>query len=330
MRIGVLMGGPSSEREVSLKSGKAVYEALKVSGQDAVAIDIQKPDKDYVINLLLSYDIDAAFVALHGEFGEDGKLQSVLEEMRIPYTGSGPGASALAMDKMSSRKEFSAAGLAVPASSLLDRGHKKIKGLKGFPLVVKPATGGSSLGLSIADNHAQLTAAIDLAFQYDKKVIVEEYIAGREMTVGIFEDRALEPIEIRHKQRFFDYKAKYASGQTEYIVPAKLPFKTMALLKHAALKAHTVLGCSFFSRVDIILTGDNKPVVLEVNTIPGFTNTSLLPKAALEKGIPFTGLVLRICRHAFPALAQAGKASARKNAGLASRPCGQILHALSR
>jgi D-alanine-D-alanine ligase len=312
MRIGVLMGGYSSEREVSLKSGKAVYEALKVSGQDAVAVDIQKPDKDYVVDLLLSYDIDAAFVALHGEFGEDGKLQAVLEEMRIPYTGSGPKASALAMDKMSSRNEFSAAGLAVPVSCLLDRGHKKIKGLKGFPLVVKPATGGSSLGLSIADNPAQLKSAINLAFQYDKKVIIEEYVAGREITVGIFEDRPLEPIEIKPKQRFFDYKAKYAAGQTEYIVPARLPFKAMALLKQTALKAHTALGCSFFSRVDIILDADNKPVVLEVNTIPGFTATSLLPKAALERGIPFTELVARICRQAFTAPEQAGKTSAER------------------
>lgn len=312
MRIGVLMGGYSSEREVSLKSGKAVYGALKVSGQDAVAVDIQKPDKDYVINLLLSYDIGAAFVALHGEFGEDGKLQAVLEEMRIPYTGSGPKASALAMDKMSSRNEFRAAGLAVPVSCLLDKGHKKIKGLKGFPLVVKPATGGSSLGLSIADNPAQLKSAISLAFEYDKKVIVEEYIAGREITVGIFEDSPLEPIEIKPKQRFFDYKAKYASGQTEYIVPARLPFKTMALLKQSALKAHTVLGCSFFSRVDIILAADNEPVVLEVNTIPGFTATSLLPKAALERGISFTELVARICRQAFPAPEQTEKTSAER------------------
>lgn len=312
MRIGVLMGGYSSEREVSLKSGKAVYGALKVSGQDAVAVDIQKPDKDYVINLLLSYDIGAAFVALHGEFGEDGKLQAVLEEMRIPYTGSGPKASALAMDKMASRNEFRAAGLGVPVSCLLDKGHKKIKGLKGFPLVVKPATGGSSLGLSIADNPAQLKSAISLAFEYDRKVIVEEYIAGREITVGIFEDSPLEPIEIKPKQRFFDYKAKYASGQTEYIVPARLPFKTMALLKQSALKAHTVLGCSFFSRVDIILAADNEPVVLEVNTIPGFTATSLLPKAALERGISFTELVARICRQAFPAPEQTGKTSAER------------------
>ncbi|TAN60616.1 ATP-grasp domain-containing protein, partial [bacterium] len=195
---------------------------------------------------------------------------------------------------------------------LLDRGHKKIKGLKGFPLVVKPATGGSSLGLSIADNPAQLKSAINSAFQYDKKIIVEEYVAGREITVGIFEDRPLEPIEIKPKQRFFDYRAKYASGQTEYIVPARLPFKTMALLKQAALKAHAVLGCSFFSRVDIILAADNNPVVLEVNTIPGFTATSLLPKAALERGIPFTELVSRICRQAFPAKEQTERTSAER------------------
>lgn len=308
MRIGVLMGGPSSEREVSLKSGKAVCEALRGLNIEALGIDIQRQDKNYVADLVLSYDIDVAFLALHGEFGEDGRIQAILEEINIPYTGSRPRAAALAMDKLASRRLFAAAGLNVPAHCVLDKAHRKIMGLRGFPLVVKPASGGSSLGLSIADGTTQLKPAVELAFQYDKKVIVEEYITGREMTVGIFEDSPLEPIEIRPKRRFFDYKAKYEAGQTEYIVPAKLTRKITQLLKETALSAHTALGCSFFSRVDIILRSDNKPFVLELNSIPGFTNTSLLPKAALEKGIPFAQFIARICEHALLRFAPTQKA----------------------
>ncbi len=296
MRIGVLMGGASSEREISLKSGKAVCEALRSLGREAVGIDIQKPDKNYVSDLLRSYDIDVAFIALHGEFGEDGKLQAILEEMRIPYTGSGVKASALAMDKIASHKLFLGAGLNVPAYRVLE--NRKDAHLGNFPLVVKPATGGSSIGLSIVDTAKELRQALDLAFTYARRVIVEEYIKGKEITVGILEDSALEPIEIRPRSRLFDYKAKYEYGQTEYIVPAKLPVKTIALLKKTALAAHTGLGCSFFSRVDIMLDVDNRPFVLEVNTIPGFTATSLLPKAALQKGIAFPELVWRICRYA--------------------------------
>lgn len=301
MRIGVLMGGPSSEREVSLKSGRAVLEALKSLSWEAVGIDIQKADKNYVADLLLSYDIDAAFLALHGEFGEDGKLQTILEEIGIPYTGSGPRASALAMDKTQSLKLFAQAGLGIPEYCVLDKMSCRLAsvGRAGkFPLVVKPATGGSSIGLSIVDNRRELKSAVDLAFTYDKRVIIEEYIEGREMTVGILEDKPLEPIEIKPKSRFFDYKAKYEYGQTEYIVPAKLSSMTTRLLKETGLSAHTILGCSFFSRVDIMLRPDNKPFVLEVNTIPGFTATSLLPKAALQKGISFLELIARICQHA--------------------------------
>lgn len=298
IRIGVLMGGASAEREVSLKSGKAVLEALRSAGEDALAIDIKKADKNYVTDLLLSYDIGLAFLALHGSFGEDGKIQAILDQMRIPYTGSAAFASSLSMDKLSSRKIFRAAGLAVPRYFVLDRKHRRIDSSFAFPLVVKPAACGSSIGLSIIDNPKELRAAISLAFKYDRCVLVEEYIEGREMTVGIFEDKPLEAIEIRSRRRFFDYKAKYEQGQADYIVPAPVPLKTMQVLKDAALKAHTLLGCFFFSRVDIILNNKNIPYVLEVNTIPGFTATSLLPKAALYKGIPFQELVLAIAQAA--------------------------------
>ncbi len=294
VRIGVLMGGPSSEREVSLKSGHAVSSALKSRGLEVVEIDIQQADKNYVKDFLRSYDIGLAFVALHGSFGEDGKLQAILEEIGLPYTGSGPAASALALDKIASRKKFQDAGLFAPRHFILDRNHKSFKNSLGFPLVVKPVCGGSSIGLAIVDNPQELKLAIEAAFQYDRKVVVEEYLRGREMTVGILEDCALEAIEIKPKRRFFDYKAKYESGQTEYIVPAEVSQNTMQLLKDAALKAHKVLGCTFFSRVDIILSDEATPYILEINTIPGFTATSLLPKAALCKGITFPELVLKI------------------------------------
>src|SRR3989338_2019905 len=298
IRIGVLMGGTSAEREISLKSGKAVLRALRSCGQDALAIDIKKTDKNYVTDLLLSYDIGLAFLALHGSFGEDGKIQAILDQMRIPYTGSGAFASSLSMDKLSSRRIFRAAGLAVPRYFVLNRKERRIDSSFAFPLVVKPAACGSSIGLSVIDNPEEFRAAIRLAFKYDSCVLVEEYIKGREMTVGIFKDSPLEAIEIRSRRRFFDYKAKYEQGQTDYILPAPVPLKTMQLLKDTALKAHTLLGCFFFSRVDIILNNKNIPYVLEVNTIPGFTATSLLPKAALHKGIPFQELVLVIAQAA--------------------------------
>ena len=320
------MGGLSSEREVSLKSGKAVLEALKFKNLEAVAIDIKGQDRNYVKDLLLSYDINLAFLALHGAFGEDGKLQAILEEIGIPYTGSGLRASELAMDKIASRKVFEAGGLNTPKYCLLDKNHKNIRDFmalssrkigiptesgqgrgkaippdKIFPLVIKPASGGSSIGLSIVDEPQTLREAIETAFKYDRRVIAEEYIEGREMTVGIFEDAPLEAIEIKSKRRFFDYQAKYGPGQTEYIVPAPVSWEVMGLLKETALKAHNLLGCSFFSRVDIILDKTNKPFILEVNTIPGFTATSLLPKAALAKGIAFPDLVARISEAALSA-----------------------------
>ncbi|OGX20919.1 MAG: hypothetical protein A2Y00_00365 [Omnitrophica WOR_2 bacterium GWF2_43_52] len=312
IRIGVVMGGVSSERDVSLKSGKAVAAALKSRGSEALEIDIKKADKQYARDLLLSYDIGLAFLALHGSFGEDGKIQSILEEIGIPYTGSGPRASALAMDKIASRKIFQDAGLLCPRYYSIEKNRKNSKSVLTFPLVVKPAGGGSSIGLSIVENQTQLKGAIDEAFRYDRKVIVEEYIAGRELTVGIFEDSPLEAIEIKPKRRFFDYRAKYEPGQTEYCVPAALSLELMRVVKEAAYAAHEALGCSFFSRVDIILRHDNTPFILEVNTIPGFTATSLLPKAALYKGIPFPELIVRISEAALSGRADQVKINARK------------------
>ncbi len=301
IRIGVLMGGASSERKVSLKSGKAVFEALKSLGLEAVGIDIQRDDRNYVRDLLLSYDIGLAFIALHGAFGEDGRIQAILEDMGLPFTGSGPRASALAMDKLAARRIFEKEGLNVPACVVLERGRRAAVGFSDYPAVVKPVSGGSSIGLSIVDNPADLRRAVDEAFEYDRRVMIERYVRGREFTVGILDNLPLEAIEIKPKSRFFDYKAKYEDDNTEYIVPAKVSLKIMQALKSAALRAHNALGCSFFSRADIILNSEFQPFVLEVNTIPGFTSTSLLPKAALCKGITFPELVLKIAHSAWGA-----------------------------
>jgi D-alanine--D-alanine ligase len=302
-RVGVLMGGPSSEREISLKSGKAVYEALKKSGLQVAAIDIKTDSFDKNTKLIKSHKINCAFVALHGRFGEDGQIQRILEKINIPYTGSGVLASKLAMDKIASRKIFKAAGLKVPKYKVLDKpsyssGHKIYQGLK-FPLVIKPATHGSSIGLSIINAAGNLKKALDLAFSFDDRVIIEEHVKGREVTVGILEEKALPVIEIIPKKIFFDYEAKYIPGMTEYVIPAKLERKIAQGIKEAALSAHKLLGCFACSRADIILDKGNSPVILEVNTIPGFTSTSLLPKAAKTQGIGFEALCIKLIRLAY-------------------------------
>ena len=228
-KIGVLMGGPSSEREISLKSGQAVYEALKQLNVDVVAIDVQSDDIDQNAQLLKSHKIDCAFSALHGRFGEDGQVQEVLDDLNIPYTGSGSMASSLAIDKIASRKILEIAGVSVPRYKVLDKNSYRqdwrFNENFTFPVVVKPSTHGSSIGLSVVDEVKKLSKAIDLAFTFDKRIIIEEYISGREVTVGILEGAVLPVIEIIPRKRFFDYEAKYQSGMTDYIVPAKLEEK---------------------------------------------------------------------------------------------------------
>jgi D-alanine-D-alanine ligase len=295
-RIGVLMGGPSAEREISLQSGEAVYTALKDIGADVSKLDITSDSQRETHDLISNNNIDIAFIALHGPFGEDGRIQNILQGLGMPYTGSGPRASFLAMDKIASRQIFVRLGLKVPASQFIDKNiYQNTDNLfAGFPLVVKPATQGSSIGLSIVDNKEDLLKALDLAFQYDERVIVERYIGGREITVGILAEKPLPVIEIVPKNRFFDFQAKYQKGLTDYIVPANLPAEVKRIAQRSALLAHKSLGCFGCSRVDMILDQNNKVVVLEVNTIPGLTQTSLLPKAAKVVGIEFPDLVLRL------------------------------------
>ncbi len=305
--IGVLMGGPSTERDISLKSGKAVCDVLKTSGVAVVPVDIAADDPQESARRLKDIGIDCAFIALHGRFGEDGQIQQILEELHIPYTGSGVEASKLAMDKIASREAFRRAGLDVPGGFIVDKkeGCGMTVGLKafiedgGFPLVVKPAAHGSSIGLSIVDNEDQLFKGMETALRYDNRILVEEYIAGRELTVGILGDKALPIVEIIPKNIFFDYEAKYKTGMTEYLVPAPLDDDIARLVGETAVSAHTALGCYGYSRVDIILSSDFLPHVLEVNTIPGMTATSLLPKAAASAGISFEDLCKRLIVYAY-------------------------------
>ncbi len=303
-RIGVLMGGPSAEREISLRSGKAVLEALLSKGYDARPIELYKPTKVQLKTL----DIDVAFIALHGSFGEDGQLQSMLEELNIPYTGSRVKASRLAMDKIASRKLFQRVRLSVPNYEVLINGASPVRKFSngtnpnikfGMPVVVKPSAQGSSVGLTIVDRIEQLQGAINRAFEFGEEIIIEEYIEGKEITVGILKDQPLPVIQIVPKRRFYDYVAKYTSGMTEYLVPApisKVEFKTA---QEAGLRAHNCLGCRSFSRVDMILNNDGIPIILEVNTIPGLTQLSLLPKAAKVAGIEFSELCEKMLESAF-------------------------------
>ena len=292
-KIGVLMGGLSAEREVSLKSGAAVHKALLARGYDAVAIDV---DRD-VAQVLVKEWVDVAFIALHGRYGEDGAIQGLLEIMGIPYTGSGVLASALAMNKIFAKQAFQAAGLTVAPYKVLCRGDNTADpaGL-GFslPVVVKPSQEGSSVGISIVKQESDFAAALKEAFRYDREILVELFVKGREVQVGILEDRALGAIEIVPKNEFYDFDAKYSPGMAEHILPARLPADLYQKVLRAGEEAHRALGCSGYSRVDFLVTEEGECYILEVNTLPGMTDLSLLPEIARGSGIGFEDLVERI------------------------------------
>jgi len=297
------MGGPSSEREISLKSGKGVCEALRGLGLDVTAVDVTTADLKENAELIRSRAINCAFIALHGCFGEDGQVQGLLEGLRIPYTGSSPAASRRALDKAQAREVFLRAGLKVPECVVVEKDgaapdRERIAKL-GMPLVIKPATQGSSIGLSIIDSPDAFDRALQDAFAYDRKVLVERYVKGRELTVGILQEKPLPVIEIVPKSRFFDFEAKYHSAVTEYIVPARISPEAAVRAQETALAAHRALGCSGCSRTDIMLDEAGGMFVLEVNTIPGLTATSLLPKAAKNVGIGFPELCVRLLESAY-------------------------------
>jgi D-alanine-D-alanine ligase len=305
-KIGVLLGGPSSEREISIRSGKAIANALRKRGHDVVEIGETGSIEEGVVKS----NIDIAFIALHGRYGEDGTVQKFLEDNNIPYTGSGPLASKLAIDKELAKIEFLRRGINTPeyisinASDNYSSRLKEIKIKLSMPVVVKPVEEGSSIGLSIVKEEKDLASAIELAFSYSKKVIIEKYIDGKELTVGVLGNGALAVVEIVPKKGYYNFEAKYTSGMTEYVVPAKIDSEQYKHVQMLGLLAHSALGCRDMSRVDIRLDSNCKPWVLEVNTIPGFTETSLLPKAAKAVGIGFEDLCEKILELA---VSRAGK-----------------------
>jgi D-alanine-D-alanine ligase len=292
-RIGVLMGGLSAEREVSLKSGTAVYQALLSQGYDAVAVDVGRD----LAAVLAAEKIEAAFIALHGRYGEDGCVQGLLELLQIPYTGSGVLASALAMHKLYSKQTFTSAGILTAPFHHFRRGDQVSLDILSFglPLVVKPVQEGSSVGVSIVRQASQLEAAVELAFRYDNELLVEQYIKGQEVQVGILDDRPVGAIEIVPKNEFYDFEAKYTDGMAEHIFPARLEAALYGKALKIGLASHRALGCSGYSRVDLLVTEAGDCYVLEVNTLPGMTALSLLPEiAAKGAGLPFETLAERI------------------------------------
>lgn len=293
-KIGVLMGGHSSEREVSLKSGSAVTASLTRQGYHVCTIDVNTE----VAAMLRQEQIDVAFIALHGRYGEDGTIQGLLEMMQIPYTGSGVLASALGMNKVHARALFNAVGLATPPCVILTEkekeAFKKIPPPFGYPAVVKPISEGSSVGVTIVDGPSAMATALEEAFRFGPQILVEQYIAGTEVHIGVLDQAPLGAIEIRPKTLFYDYTAKYVKGMSDHIFPADIPPNVYQEILPLGLKAHLALGCAGYSRADFILDKAYKPYVLEVNTLPGMTETSLLPEIARGVGISFDQLMEKI------------------------------------
>jgi len=297
--IGVLMGGYSSEREISLRSGQAVADALSHEGYRVIPMDITTDDTTKIIQQIQAEPLDIAFIALHGKLGEDGIIQGILEKLEISYTGSGVRASQMAFNKILTQKALKAAGLSVPLNYFITDG-KNIDfktawaQIKSTPLVVKPACEGSSIGVHMVRHPSEWEPALKNAFGYGPQVIVEQFINGREFTAGIFDHEPLPLVEIRPKSNFFSFTAKYQKGATQYICPAEISDELTRKIKEMSLAAYDVLGCEGFARVDLRIDDNQQPYILEVNTIPGFTGTSLFPKAAHEAGYSFVQVCIKL------------------------------------
>jgi D-alanine-D-alanine ligase len=293
-KIGVMMGGLSREREISMRTGKAILKALTEKGYHALPVDVRQD----IAEILIKESIEVAFIALHGRFGEDGTIQGMLELMRIPYTGSGVLASALALHKIMAKKFFFCEHIPTPTYEVLYRNDIEKSSPQTislpFPVVVKPAREGSTIGISIVKKKEELIPALKEAGEYDEEILVEEFMKGSEITVGILEDIPLPVIEIVPKSGFYDYHAKYTKGETEYIIPARIPREKYLYAQEVSLRAFQALGCSGCARVDLMTDEEGNPFVIDVNTMPGMTETSLLPKAAQYAGVSFEDLVERI------------------------------------
>ena len=305
IKVAVLAGGIGSEREVSIQSGQCVAGALKEAGFEVVTADI---GPDY-LEILDDTSIDVFFPALHGEFGEDGRLQQILEDRSLPYAGSGPAASRLAFDKMASKILFEDAGVSTPAAIEFDDQtniellEEQLLRLAGR-YVVKPIRQGSSVGVSIVSTPAEAIDAARRTLSEFGDCMIEEFVPGREVTVGILHGRALPIIEVRPKSGFYDYHAKYFDEQTQYLFDTVTDKTTAANLSRAAIDCFNALGCRHFARVDFMLGNDRIAYVLEVNTIPGFTSHSLLPKAAAKAGLSMSDLCSNIVEAACSSLAR--------------------------
>ena len=293
-KIGVMMGGLSREREISLKTGTAILKALTEKGYTACSIDVGQD----VAETLIKKKIECAFIALHGRFGEDGTIQGMLELMGIPYTGSGVLASALALHKVMSKKIFLCEKIPTPPFEVIQRqdlGKHPVRSISlSLPFVVKPAREGSTIGVSIVRTEEELVPSLIEAGKYDEEILVEKFMKGKEITVGILEDIPLPVIEIVPKSGFYDYHSKYTKGETQYIIPARIPREKYLYAQEISLKAFQVLGCSGCARVDLMTDENDDLFVIDINTMPGMTETSLLPKAASYVGITFEDLVERI------------------------------------
>ncbi|MBM4256328.1 MAG: D-alanine--D-alanine ligase [Deltaproteobacteria bacterium] len=292
-RVGVLFGGLSAEQEISRLTGAGVSQALRERGYQVVPIEVNA-DGAWIAQVRT---IDVAFIALHGKFGEDGTVQAVLELVAIPYTGSGVLASALAMNKPMAKRVWQTYGLPTPAWQVIDKEKPEALTLP-YPVVVKPTTEGSSVGVSIVRAAETLTISLATAFRYDPQALVEAYIPGKEVTVGILGERALGAMEVIAKGEFHSYEVKYTAGREEFILPAPL---SPALYEHVlqvALTAHRALGCRGYSRVDTRINDQGEVFLLEVNTLPGFTTLSYLPRIAAAVGLNYGDLVEAILQQA--------------------------------
>jgi D-alanine-D-alanine ligase len=288
LNIAVMRGGPSAERDVSLRSGAAVAEALSSLGHRVTDVDPR--------NQLWSLppDTDVVFLALHGTYGEDGTVQRQLEALDVPYTGCDAEASRVGFDKLLTKQRCAAAGVpTAPYALVTSPGASLPSGFKP-PVVVKPLRQGSSVGLQFVERAADWSCALSEALRYDSQVLAEEKIIGREVTVGILADAALPIVEIRPKSGVYDYQSKYTPGSTEYLCPAPFDAATTARIQAAGLGAFKAIGGRDYARVDIIVQSDGEPLVLEINTLPGMTETSLLPKAAAAAGLSYAQLCQRM------------------------------------
>jgi D-alanine-D-alanine ligase len=290
-KIAVLMGGPGSERDVSLATGRGVSKALRSLCADVVDVGVR--DEDFQ----LPKDVDLAFLTIHGTFGEDGTLQKILEDRGVSYTGEGVEGSRSAFDKSLTKEKFRAHNVVTPEWEVIEVGQRpKIP----VPLVVKPPCQGSTVGVVIVKNENELDSAIKEAGKYDRKLLVEKFVSGRELTIGILGDQALPILEIIPKGGFYDFTNKYpflnpqAGGGAEHVCPARIDEKKTAEIQELALRAFRALGLRVYGRVDVILSDSGEPFVLEVNTIPGMTEASLLPEAAAAAGIGYVDLCARI------------------------------------